>query len=143
MNDPSIQLLEKFKALQRRLDDLNTLGTPLIPWTDYSAISTIVGWTSFTTKVINYKRDGKMLFCEYHLAGTSNSATTTFTLPHLNQTTMNVPCLAVDSGTIVANPICYAGNPTVQFYKDITGAVWTATGAKQVRGQFFFEIYLA
>lgn len=112
-----------------------------VPWTDYSAASTIVGWSSFTTKEIYYRRVGKLLFCHYFLEGTSNSTSATFTLPYLSLLSINVPCLARNNGAVISTALAYAGNPTVQFYTDFTGAAWTASGTKTVRGQFFFEVY--
>src|SRR5205814_10418940 len=52
-----------------------------VAWMDYSATSTIVVWTSFTSKLIFYKKIGKDVFVQFELTGTSNATTSTFTLP--------------------------------------------------------------
>ena len=50
-------------------------------WVDYSATSTLVGWSSTTVKEINYMQVGNMYFFQVYISGTSNSTTTTITLP--------------------------------------------------------------
>jgi len=112
-----------------------------VPWTDYSGTSTVVGWASTTNKSIKYKKVGKLLFCQYHIAGTSGSTATTFTLPYLAIDAGNTyaPCAALDNSLVVNTPIAFAGNPTVQFYKDYNGTAWTASGTKVIAGEIFFE----
>ena len=143
MNDPSIQLLEKFRALQRRLEHLETLETlAIIPWNDYSGSSTFVGWSAGTLNAsVKYKLIGKLLFCQYNIYGTSNNATTTFTLPYISLDAANMlaTCAAQDNGAIISNAVAYGGNPNIQFYKDWNGTAFTASGAKRVWGQFFYE----
>jgi len=120
--------------------DLFTTGL-----TDYSASSTIVGWSSFTVKKLYYKKIGKMYFIYIDLRGTSNSTSTNFTMPD----NMPTPASYIfgGSGWCVDNGVTGAAPPCFQIYSDtnaiavvryITGT-WTASGQKEVHGQFWME----
>ena len=51
--------LTQFKTVEQLAAAIKTLDmVTSVPWTDYSATSTIVGWTSYTTKEIWYKKIG-------------------------------------------------------------------------------------
>ena len=115
-----------------------------VPWTDYSGISTIVGWSSFTTQKIFYKKIGKLIFVEFSISGTSNSTSAYFTLPfdrHNNAYSLKVPMQITDSGSVQLGLFEIATNGgTVTCYSTIGEAGWTATGTKGVIGQFWFEV---
>ncbi len=51
---------------------------------DYASSSTTVGWSGFTSnrKILWITVVGKLMNVSWHLEGTSNSATTSFTVPH-------------------------------------------------------------
>ena len=51
---------------------------------DYASSSTIVGWSGFTSsrKILWITVVGKLMNVSWHIEGTSNSATTSFTVPH-------------------------------------------------------------
>lgn len=115
-------------------------------WIDYSALSTIVGWSSFTTKTIRYRIIGKQIFVYYVIAGASNSSTTTFTLPILNsQYAESSTSRAANNGV---NCMCFANMQTntglVNFFRWTTlsayTASWTSSGTKFVFGQLYYEI---
>lgn len=80
-------------------------------------------------------------------SGTSNANTFTFTLP-LSSGASNVNTSGagqgVDNGAIPTNPVFLsigANSPSVNLYKDWTGAVWTTSGAKNiVFGKLDYEI---
>lgn len=115
-------------------------------WTDYSASSTIVGWSSFTTKVLRYMVIGKLVFVQYYLQGTSNSTLVTFTLPFgVPSLVVDVPASRVQDNSVikttpglmeVAGP--QASPSQFNFYTDMAGTAWTASGTKQASGEFFF-----
>lgn len=116
-----------------------------VGWTDYSATSAVVGWSSFTTKSIYYKRLGKTVFISYWIQGTSNSATTTFTMPNTSSNTIRFAA----SGLATDNGVGSAGGGLVQvlpndnvvnLFKDMSGTVFTASGAKTCRGQLWYDI---
>lgn len=116
-------------------------------WTDYSAVSTIVGWASFTTKKIYTKKIGKTVFVSFKLTGTSDSTYTTFTLPYVSangESAISVAAACVDNGSVLATPSLIAmpsGGAIVYIGKDSAATVtaWTASNSKQVWGQFFYE----
>jgi hypothetical protein len=74
---------EILSSVRTKLNSVITEINLLDPtdWVDYSATSTIVGWSSFTAKKIRYRVVGKLVFVTAQLTGTSNSTTTSFTLP--------------------------------------------------------------
>lgn len=115
-------------------------------WTDISATSTIVGWSSFTIKTLCYMRLGKLLFVQFRLYGTSDNATTTFTLPSsLTNNSLIVVNQLID--TRDAGGAYQAGlleipvsSNVVSLYKDLTGNAFTNSGTKFVSGQFFVKV---
>lgn len=114
-------------------------------WTDYGATSTIVGWTSFTYKIIEYKVIGKLVFVSFRIYGVSNSTISTITLPYPTASNYVVPFvlgITLDNGTSAATPgrgILNATGSTITFYKDTATTLWTDSGNKLVSGQFFYE----
>lgn len=131
-------------AIDDRLDDVDGRVEDIEDgWLDYSATSTITGWSSYTVKEIFYKVVGKIVFINFALAGTSNSATATFTLPY---TSINMSILvaiaAKDNGSIINNAVAAVnpGSNLAGFYTNMDAAAWTASGTKTVVGQFFYEI---
>jgi hypothetical protein len=112
-------------------------------WTDYSATSTIVGWSSYTTKSIYYKDIGKTRFVTFTLYGTSNSTSATFTLPSASSNTVstNNGIRVIDNGAegaigLIGLP---ANSSTVTCYKSLLSP-WTGSGDKLVAGQFFYDL---
>lgn len=125
--------------------EVNAIETDLLGgWTDYSTLSTITGWASFTAKQLSYRKVGRLVFVVFLLQGTSNNTLTSFTLPFTplgvlpDTITLAVP--ARDGGAVISTAICSVtnGNATASLYKDLTGTAWTATGIKDVRGAFFY-----
>ncbi len=117
-------------------------------WVDYSATSTIVGWGSFTEKKIFYKVGYKQIFVKVVIAGVSNSATTTFTLPTAagaspsfseylsyiaDNNTPNVGLYELPASSTVV---------TVYRYPTITSlsATWTNSGNKAVYISFWYGV---
>ena len=112
-----------------------------VPWTDYSGDTTIVGWSSFATKQLNYKQLGKLVFVQLWLDGTSNNAATTFTLPftaaaaNFSTTIRIMNDGTYDLGTLTLG----ASGSTASVSPAITGGTWTASGTKRVLGEFWYE----
>lgn len=124
-------------------------GQPVIPnltegtWTDYSASSTIVGWSSFTTKQLYYKDIGKTRFVYFKFDGTSNSTTTSFTLPSASSNTVDYggPVRTDNNGiTGLGHYVLPANSATVAAYYGVTAAAWTASGTKRLLGQFNYQL---
>lgn len=112
------------------------------PLIDYSGVSTITGWASYTTKQIKYRQVGNMYFFSYNLLGTSNSATTSFTLPitlTANFVSHRVLVRGVNSGTSV---VAYARVPgatlpsAVIDFLLLDGTSFANSGMKGVEGEF-------
>lgn len=113
-------------------------------WTDYSATSTIVGWSSFTTKLIKYKKVGNIVFLVFNLTGDSNSVSVTFTVPYAPIASISLASLVVwdnsSSQTLPGAVSFAAGLTTVTLYKTAASGAWTASGLKSASGRFFYEV---
>lgn len=114
-------------------------------WVDYSATSTIVGWTSYTTKLIKYTVIGKTVTIAYSINGTSNATSTSFTVPFTNLIMARARgCYAVNNGTAFANggvAFVNTNSGTVTIYTDwALAAAWTGSGTKQIVGEIEIEI---
>jgi len=107
-------------------------------WTDYSATSTITGWTTFTTKKIYYKKIGRLVHVVFDIAGTSNSTSTSFTLPDNNADVIaRILMVVTDNGAAQAgNAAMAVGANTVacRVGYGTAGGSWTNSGTKQVQG---------
>lgn len=107
-------------------------------WVDYSATSTIVGWSSFTTKVIKYSVNGKQIFFIVEFDGTSNSTSATFTMP--NNTINSILTYGWSKNNGVSNPqslIYTAANSNIITCYNGNSSTWTASGSKGFQCQFF------
>ena len=139
----SISNGEAMSSVRTKLNSVITEINLLDPtdWIDYSATSTIVGWSSFTTKVIKYRIIGKQVFVIFSLDGTSNNTATTFTLPNTALTYNELAGRFVNNGVLTAGytRISSASN-VITFLSLISSATWTASGNKGVTGQFFYDI---
>ena len=112
-------------------------------WTDYSASSTIVGWSSYTTKLIYYKDIGKTRFMYVHIDGTSNSTSTSFTVPSACSNTINYggQVRTDDNGNVnLGHYVLTANTSTVNCYYGVAAAAWTASGTKRLLGQFTYQL---
>jgi hypothetical protein len=119
-----------------------------VAWTDYSATSTIVGWSSYTTKQIYYKKIGKTVFVSYYLGGASNSTATSFTLPDnsaASPTSVYHSLAFTYDNSDYVNPSGVGGlgasSNSVVLYKENAASAgnWTDSNDKIVIGQFFYE----
>lgn len=111
-------------------------------WTDYSDTSTIVGWSSYTTKEIWYKKIGNLVFVQFHISGTSDAGDASFTLPYSQQGNlqMNLVIRVKNSGTIqIGLAILPISSSTLSCYANLTGAGFTSSGDKYILGQFWYE----
>ena len=140
----SISSGEAMSTVRTKLNNVITEINLLDPtdWVDYSATSTIVGWSSFTNKQIRYRIIGKQLIVQVFLQGTSNSTATTFTVPN---NCVNI--LSIISNYGINNGASQnqsyfqsAVNSNVISCLQSGTATWTASGTKAVIGQFFIEI---
>lgn len=103
-----------------------------------SAISytpTLVGWSGSPTVTCRYCLNGRMVTVSIIVSGTSNSTSTSFTLPP-NLSALSGSWFigrAANNGT---GTLCYIDMPSatsvVPLYTSVTGSAWTASGTKQV-----------
>jgi hypothetical protein len=113
---------------------------------DYSGTSTIVGWSSRTINVISYAAIGKLVYCIFNIEGTSNSTSTTFTLPNAEANVGHVYSYGRskdNGGTSIVGLISVGKNSNVvTCYHNVTGgaASYTASGTKEIHG---FIVYMS
>ena len=138
---------EALSSVRTKLNSVITEINLLDPtdWIDYSATSTIVGWSSFTAgyKTIRYKVIGKIVFVEYAIDGTSNSTSTSFTLPFnaVNISRIIGFSYCVNNGIIVGGYYFMTQNSNiVNGSTGLSAGSWNAAGTKTFTGQLFYEI---
>ena len=117
-----------------------------VGWTDYGATSVISGFAPAPTVNIWYKKVGNLVFLNFVIEGTSNAVSFAFTLPYtlVNDTnfTVRAACRTVDNGVVSVEGGYVEIGPnsaTATVYFQWNGTLWTAAGAKQAGGQFWFE----
>ena len=136
--------LKQFKTVEQLAAAIKTLDmVTSVAWTDYTATSTRVGWASFTTAQIKYKKIGGLVFVQFELRGTSDDTVATMTLPFAQTggTTINPLIRIKNDGTwgtgFASFPL---DSSTVTFYANTAGAAWHVSAAdKWVIGQFWYE----
>ena len=143
----SISNGEGMSSVRTKLNSVITEINLLDPtdWVDYSATSTVVGWSSFTTKLIRYRIIGKQLFCCYYLFGTSNSTASSFTLPNncVNISEVNAYHRYYNNGaagTTLPTSIISSASNVVNLYTTFAAGGWTNVGTKIIIGELFYEI---
>jgi hypothetical protein len=109
-------------------------------WIDYSATATIVGWSSFLGKTYLYKKSFRGLSVNVYFYGTSNSTSTTFSLPiSVNAATVQPTGFTQDNGIVQNTGYAIPSSTTVvAIYKTATSGTWTASGSKWAVGYFNF-----
>ena len=139
----SISNGEAMSSVRTKLNSVITEINLLDPtdWVDYSATSTIVGWSSRSTSVLRYRIIGKQIFVQFNLIGTSNSTSITFTLPFNCIQQTSIFAIAVDNGATTGAGLTQTtlNSNVVNCYSNAFGATWTSSGSKIIRGQFFYE----
>jgi len=115
-------------------------------WVDYSGTSTVVGWSSFTTKNIRYSVSGKQCTVNYYIEGTSDATSITFTLPFAigasGVTPLQGITFAINSGSSAIAQFSLVGSTvTLNRFNAIGGTTgWTNSGTKRAAGTFVYEI---
>lgn len=140
----SISNGEAMSSVRTKLNSVITEINLLDPtdWIDYSATSSILGWSNFTAKQIRYRIVGKQMFVSFYLSGTSNSTGANFTLPNQNKNIEQLMVMYGVNNGAMANYTyiyCLQNSSTVTLYQNNT-ANWASSGVKTAWGQFFIEI---
>jgi hypothetical protein len=137
------ELWQAIHDLKRRLDERERRER-VGAWVDYSATSTITGWSAYTTQHIYYTRENSLVYVVFNLIGTSNSTEAKFTLPYTSAANPNIRFLfrAQDNGGAFAPAIGYLSPSSnlVTTGQNIAGSVWTNSGDKTIQGQFFYSV---
>jgi len=146
---PSLTELSRVKgvtsAIQTQIDGKVTDSA----WVDYSATSTIVGFTAYNVKLIQYRLLGnKTMIVQFQIESTAangSGTATSFTLPFnasswgtqyfiyhsLNNTTTQAASVATLA----------AGSNVVNFYpSSSTGSLWTTATTRHLQGQIIVNI---
>lgn len=143
--------------------------TPDFGWVDFARDSEIIGWSSFDTngRILIYKIVDNILYVIFRLDGTSNSTQASFTIPlEINREFQigatpsdSIPfqmvhsCSSTNNGTLNAGSVYIYENVSplstskkgifvLGTYGTTAGHsnVWTNTGTKRLRGQFFIPL---
>ena len=142
MNLSEFTTIEQLAAALKSLDMVTA-----VPWTNYGGTSTVVGWSSFTTKTILYKKNVKTVFVQFAIQGTSDATTVSFTLPYdvdVLGSGQVFQCLVygIDNGTPQTLPARLdipSSGKIFNVYKTLGAAAWTGSSTKGVRGEFHYE----
>ena len=137
--------LSQFKTVEQLAAAIKSLDmVTSVPWTDYSGISTIDGFSDYSTKLLRYTKIGKLVFVVFSITGTSDLVTTTLTVPFTNTSNppVNVVMHSRDDGLWGWGRINLAASSAtvLLFYGVGSGNTWTASGTKSVRGEFFYKV---
>jgi hypothetical protein len=147
MNNADLaKLLRRVGKLEKMVEDMGTREIPLetVGWTDYSAISTVVGWSAFVTKKIYYKCLGKLALVSFYLGGTSNATTASFTLPYAIVASVDgyhqtLSANIIDNGSNQLHPgLISVTGAVVSIYLDAALTAFTNSGNKYAIGQFWY-----
>jgi hypothetical protein len=129
---------DNFSAAKTEIEALQTLLEGLTDgWSDFSEASTIVGFSSFVTKIIWYIDIGPVRVLYFFISGTSNSTGLSFTLPGTNQSggILSAVTRNRNNSAGVAAGYCdvESASDVVNCYQS-AGAGFTASGNKAAIG---------
>jgi hypothetical protein len=112
--------------------------------TDYSSSVSIVGFSSFSTKQVFYKKIGNLVYLWLHLVGVSNDNGLYITLPFESGVSVGtdypiLACFANFDGTETLGIIQAYSSTDIVIFPDLGGSDWPLTGTKAISGCFFYE----
>lgn len=127
--------------LKNELQGLVALNT----WVDYSSTSTITGFNTYTTKLIQYLIIGKTMVVQFVIAGNGTNGAHTFTLPYSGstwgqqfftiQSLNNNTTQAIGVASIPASSNVLTISNTAS-----TTATWTNNTTQAIRGTIIVNI---
>jgi len=122
-------ILQAFQKIVGNID----LKVDKADFVDYSSTSTIVGWSAFVTKVIRYQLSYKRYMLFIDVDGTSNSATTTITLPIAPRVSGVYFTYSKNSGVVSTGTLeLTSGSTTAVFKSSVSGSNYSSSGGKRV-----------
>ncbi len=108
-------------------------------WTDFSGTSIITGWVAPSITFLRYTRTGKVLTIRGRITGTSNSTSTSFTIPftlaNLGTGQGDFSLLYTNNSisSATAGVLVGADNSNViSFFRDGSFTNWNNTGTKTI-----------
>lgn len=146
-----LEMAEKIRELEKQIQYLMTLEkghlAAIGTWQTWIP-SSVTGFSGTPTVICSYFITGKTFFFNIGAMGTSDSTLLWVELPTgisvktLSGLTFIQPCFGRDNGVTTASSRWQAdsGKTRIEYFKDMTGAAWTASGAKIVVSTGFFEI---
>ena len=142
MTDREHELWAAIHDLRRRMDERERRERVGV-WVDYSATSTITGWSAYTTKLLNYILDLPLVYVSFTIIGTSYAITASFTLPYTSVAAGGSAVVAIrvrdnTGARVVGLAALAADSATCNCYSDMAGAGWTAAGTKEIYGEVFY-----
>lgn len=117
-------------------------------WIDYSATSTIVGWSSYTTKKLQYKLiDSNLMVVQFNIEGTGSGTSTTFTLPYSASTWARQYFVyhSLNNNTTQASSICYVDASSSSMVFSMTASTggtnsWANATTRHIHGIILINI---
>lgn len=128
--------------------DTTVGGSLLVAGDNYTIASNQIdpyctGWViAGLSKSIWIKKVGRSVYVRYKVSGQSNSTEASFPLPYIcRQTPVEFTCRVKDNGVFLpcGIGIMAVNQSDAYFYKDSAASLWTASGVKEISGQFFYE----
>ena len=114
--------------------------------TDFVGTS-VTAFSGSPTIRIWYTLINQICYVTFYMTGTSNSTSTTFTVPFTSRNVSNnrvkVAIASTDNSvalTGAGSAVLPANSATVTCYVDVATGAWTNSGTKVVEGQFWYEI---
>lgn len=109
-------------------------------WSSYAYSRS--GWSSVSSSYYYYKKIGKMVFIQFYITGTSNSATHYITLPSNAVTSLDFHNVfqVNNNGSYIAGVGAVGGSyPNRLYFYTLSGGTLSSTGTVGVYGQMFYE----
>lgn len=115
-------------------------GSGALVWTDY--VPTLVGWAATPTVEARYLLLGTGCLVTLFVTGTSNSATTTATLPFTANSVNSVQgaSLFSNNGASVIGRYYFQDTSTIKFGISATSDTWTGSGLKIIGVNFWYPL---
>jgi hypothetical protein len=141
-----MQSSKKIKIGQLGVQEALNLKVDKTNWVDISLTSTIVGFASFTTRVIRYKQiSDNVIWVKGELSGVSNSGLLNFTIPFTSANNIqNIGIAAIVNNNLTQLPYgVISGIPNsniVSVVRDVNGLAFTNTNNKSGRFSILIEV---
>lgn len=143
-DNPTFEQLERLQQeldkTKGRLAELEARELLVGKAIDYSSVCTVVGWGSFTNKIIWYATVGNLVIFHASIDGTSNSTSLTLSLPFIpaGQGCNFIVRVRDNTGAFVGGLARSTAGGILDVFPTIGGGTWTASGTKEVRATILY-----